>query len=98
MPDGSVQKGREIIKYVAGKKIEFDTEEKIFKEFPAKINVECVIGADSKIEVVPVITGTKKESPKLPEKETDPKDYANVTMEEINQGIKNLTKQFSQKV
>ena len=55
MPDGTEQKGREIIKYVAGKKVEFQTEDKIFKDHVAKINVAVEKSENGKINIVPVI-------------------------------------------
>jgi hypothetical protein len=42
MPDGSMQKGREIMKYVNGVKVEFTDWNKIFAISPEKILVEAV--------------------------------------------------------
>ena len=55
LPDGTTQKGREIIKYVAGKRVEYVEDEKIFSISPKQIEVKSVKNAEGKIDIVPVI-------------------------------------------
>ncbi|MBC7509360.1 MAG: hypothetical protein H7320_11540 [Ferruginibacter sp.] len=54
LSDGTELKGREIIKYVAGNRVEFETEEKIFAEYPAKITVQACKNEKGKTTILPV--------------------------------------------
>ena len=96
MPDGSLQKGREIIKYVCGKKIEFVEEEKIFSEHPRKINVHCILSADKKITILPIQLEQKKKESVVYAPVVD--QYPDLTMKEVYEGIHRITKELSIKM
>lgn len=81
LPDGSLQKGREIIKYVGGKCVEFLDEEQIFSISPKKIKVKTVKDDNGKYKILPVEENDSK-PPEVREKE-------------IHKSIDDLTKMLS---